>query len=312
MSTKPDDPRLSTAGTEPDTATDRILATHGKGSHVGMPDPAMREKQKALELNNIGQRQPRLDGHDKVSGRSMFTDDIRLPGMLYGKILRSRHAHARITRIDTSKALALPGVKAVVTGEESQKVFVNQWEPAICLGETRYIGEEIAAVAAVDEFTAEEALELIEVDYEPLPSVPNLKKALRPTAPQINPFHQGNVASENQDDYGDPDKALAEADLILENKFSSHPTHNCYSEFHAVLVDWSFPDKLTMYTPTQSGYLFQNKLCEAFGLSISQVRIVHLNTGGAFTGRGLMRPHHFIAAMLSRKACRPVKILGWR
>ena len=134
-------------------------------------------------------------------------------------------------------------------------------------------------MAAIDEVTAEEALELIEVDYEPLPAVATLRKALRPNAPQINPYYVGNVASDNIDDYGDPDKALAEADLILENKFTTHPTHNCYSEFHAVLVDYSFSDKLTMYTPTQSGYMFQNKLSQAFGLSTSQIRIVHLNTG---------------------------------
>ena len=294
----------------PSLDDDRILAAHGPGSKTGMPDPALREKQKAMELSAVGKRQPRLDGPEKVSGRSLFTDDIKLPGMLWGKILRSPHAHARILSIDVSKALALPGVKAVVTGEDAKDVFVTQWEPAICMGETRYIGEEVAAVAAVDEYTAEEALELIEVEYEPLPAVTTLRKALRPNAPQINPFHKGNVATDSVDDYGDPEKALKEADLILEHKFATHATHNCFSEFHVALADWSFADKLTMYTPTQSGYMFQNRLCEAFGLSLSQTRIVHLNTGGAFTGRGLMRPHHYIAAILSRKACRPVKIFS--
>ena len=136
--------------------------------------------------------------------------------MLYGKILRSRHAHARIRQIDASKALALPGVKAVVTGSDSAGVFVTQYEQAICEGVTRYVGEEIAAVAAIDEVTAEEALELIEVDYEPLPSVTTLRNALRPHAPQINEYHTGNIASDNIDDYGDPDKALHAADLIFE------------------------------------------------------------------------------------------------
>ena len=290
------------AGNEVNSKVDAILAAHGPDSNIGMPDPALREAQKAMELGAIGKRQPRLDGPQKVSGRSLFTDAIRLPGMLWGKILRSRYAHARIAHIAVSKALALPGVKAVVTGDDSADVFVNEYEPAICKGVVRYIGEEVAAVAAIDEVTAEEALELIEVDYEPLPAVATLRKALRPNAPQINPYYVGNVASDNIDDYGDPDKALAEADLILENKFTTHPTHNCYSEFHAVLVDYSFSDKLTMYTPTQSGYLFQNRL--------SQIRIVHLNTGGAFTGRGLLRPHHYIAAILSRKTCRPVKIFS--
>jgi CO/xanthine dehydrogenase Mo-binding subunit len=290
----------------PDALGDRDM---GSGD-IGMPDPELRRKQQAMELSAVGKRQPRLDGPEKVSGRSLFTDDIHLPGMLYGKILRSRHPHAKILKIDFSKALALPGVKAIVTGDDSETVFVNQYEPAIAKDITRYIGEEIAAVAAIDEFTAEEALDLIEVEYELLPAVTTLRKALRPNAPQISPFHDGNVATHSIDDYGDPDKAFAEADLILENKFSTHPSHNLYSEFHVALVDWSFPDKLTMYTPTQSGYLFQTKLSQAFGLSNSQIRIIHLNTGGAFTGRGLLRPHHYIAALLSRKACRPVKIFS--
>jgi len=287
------------------------LAGRNLGSgDLGMPDPEIQKRQRAMELSVIGKRQPRLDGPEKVSGRSVFTDDVHLPGMLYGKILRSRYAHAKILKIDTTKALALPGVKAIVTGEDAENVFVNLWEPAICKDVAHYIGEEIAAVAAIDEITAEEALELIEVEYELLPAVTTLRTALKPDAPQINPFHKGNVASHNVDDYGDPDQAFAEADIILEDKFTTHPTHNLYSEFHVVLVDWSFPGKLTMYTPTQSGYLFQNKLREAFGLSNSQIRIIHLNTGGAFTGRGLLRPHHYIAALLSRKACRPVKIFS--
>ena len=104
------------AGNEVNSKVDAILAAHGPDSNIGMPDPALREAQKAMELGAIGKRQPRLDGPQKVSGRSLFTDDIRLPGMLWGKILRSRYAHARIAHIDVSKALALPGVKAVVTG----------------------------------------------------------------------------------------------------------------------------------------------------------------------------------------------------
>jgi len=277
---------------------------------TGMPDPEIQRRQRAMELSAIGKRQPRLDGPEKVSGRSLFTDDIKLPGMLYGKILRSRHARAKILRIDASKALALPGVKAVVTGDDAENVFVNQYEPAMCNGEARYIGEEIAAVAAIDEVTAEEALELIDVEYAPLPSVMTLRKALRPNAPQINEYHAGNVASHEVDEYGDPDAAFAAADRVFENKFRTRPTHNLYSEFHVVLADWSFADKLTMYTPTQTSYLFQQKLHQAFGLDTSQIRIVHLNTGGAFTGRGLLRPHHYIAALLSRAARRPVKIFS--
>lgn len=277
---------------------------------TGMPDPDIQRRQKSMELSAVGKRQPRLDGPEKVSGRSLFTDDIHLPGMLYGKILRSRHAHAKIVKIDASKALALPGVKAFITGDSSENVLVNQYEPAICKGVVRYIGEEIAAIAAIDEITAERAMELIDVEYEPLPAVTDLGRALRPNAPRVNPYYADNVASHDIDDYGDPDKAFEEADLILEDKLSTRATHNAFSEFHVALADWSFPDKLTLYTPTQSGYLFQNKLSDAFGLTNSQIRIVHLNTGGAFTGRGMLRPHHYIAALLSRETRRPVKIFS--
>jgi 4-hydroxybenzoyl-CoA reductase subunit alpha len=293
-----------------DPKHDRIKAIHGDGSHAAMPDDATLEAARNVVLSQVGKRQPRLDGAEKVSGRSLFTDDIKLPNMLCGKVLRSKYAHARILGIDASKALALPGVRAVITAADAEGVFVSINEPPMCKDITRYIGEEVAAVAAIDEITAEEALDLIEVEYEPLPYATTLRNALRPGAPQIHPDFKGNIASDDIDEYGDPDKAFREADFVLEDRFTTHPSHNLFAEFHVALADYSFPDKLTMWTPTQSGYLFQNSLSKAFGLSMSQVRIIHLNTGGAFTGRGMCRPHHYIAALLSRKTRRPVKVFA--
>ena len=120
------------------------------------------------DLSVVGKRQPRLDGREKVSGRSIYTDDVDLPGMLYGKILRSPHARARIVKIDTSKARSLPGVKAVVTADDAPSLMFGDNQPLLCQDVVNYVGEEVAAVAAVDEVTAEEARELIEVEYEPL------------------------------------------------------------------------------------------------------------------------------------------------
>ena len=258
----------------------------------------------------IGTRQPRLDGPIKVSGRAVFTDDVRLPGMLHGKILRSRHKHARIVKLDTSKAEALPGVRAVITAADAKGIYATQNEPAICGTVTRYIGEELAAVAAIDEATAARALELIEVEYEVLPSVTTIRDSLKPDAPQVDPGFPGNIVSDNVDEYGTAEKAFAEADLIFEDKFVTRPTHNLFAEYHVCVADFSRPDKLEIWTPTQTAYLFQHSFARSFKLSLNQVRIVHLHTGGAFSGRGSVRPHHYIAALLSRKARRPVKVFA--
>ncbi|MGI9330441.1 MAG: xanthine dehydrogenase family protein molybdopterin-binding subunit [Gammaproteobacteria bacterium] len=281
-------------------------------------------------LTVVGQRQPRLDGADKVSGRSVFTDDVVLPGMLYGKILRSTQAHARITRLDTSKAEALPGVKAVVTAADATGMSANSTDSVAKASKRRtgktiklktgeaifadeivtYIGEEIAAVAALDEATATKALELIEVEYEPLPAIMDSRRAVRPGAPQVNPEFPGNVWSEDIDNYGDPDTAFNEADFVVESKFEAGVTHNLYAEFHVALVDFSRPEKLKVWTPTQTSYLMQHSLAPAFGLSVNQVQIIHLNTGGAFSGRGAVRPHHYVAVLLSRETRRPVKVFS--
>ena len=265
---------------------------------------------KEIDPSAVGTRQPRIDGPVKVSGRAMFTDDVRPAGMLHGRILRSRYKHARIVRLDTSKAEALPGVKAVITAEDAKGIYATQNEPAICGGVTRYIGEELAAVAAIDEKTAAKALELIEVEYEVLPSVTTIKDALKADAPQVDPGIPGNIVSENVDDYGETDAAFAAADLVVEDKFVTRPTHNLFAEYHVCVADFTRPDKLEIWTPTQTAYLFQHSFARAFKLSLNQVRIVHLHTGGAFSGRGSVRPHHYVAALLSRKARRPVKVFA--
>ena len=293
-------------------------------------DGATPEALSPPELAVVGRRQGRLDGPQKVSGRSVFADDVVLPGMLCGKILRSRYAHARIVRLDTSRAEALPGVKAVITARHAQNMRSDAAESVaraakrrtgtemrLKTGETvfaseitTYIGEELAAVAALDEATAEKALSLIEVEYEPLPTVLDAEKAMEPGAPVVNPDYPGNVWAENVDNYGKPDEAFAAAEFVHEESFEAAVTHNLFAEFHVAVVDFSRPDKLTLWTPTQTSYLMQHSLAPAFGLSLNQVQIIHLNTGGAFSGRGAVRPHHFIAALLSRATRRPVKVFS--
>ncbi len=260
------------------------------------------------DLNVIGKRQPRLDGREKVSGRSVFTDDLVLPGMLHGKVLRSPHARARILKVDTSKAKTLPGVKAIITADDASGIMVAANRPVFCQDLANYVGEEIAAVAAVDELTAQEALDLIEVEFEPLPAVTSVRRALKADAPQIHGQSPGNIALEVDSDYGEPEEIFKKADRTFTDEFSSPTTHNVLAEFHIAVADFTRPDKLTMWTPLQSAPNFQDTLASAFGLKQSQIQMVFLNTGGAFTGRGTPRPHHFIAVMLSQKTGQPCKV----
>jgi 4-hydroxybenzoyl-CoA reductase subunit alpha len=259
------------------------------------------------DFTAVGHSQPRLDGFAKLTGRSEFTDDVRLPGLLHGKILRSPVARARIAHIDTTAAERLPGVRAVVTRADAPRLFIGMHQPLF--DETaNFIGHEVAAVAAIDEATAAEAISLIRVDYEPLPAITNALEALQPGAPQLHPRAPGNVSWEEQETHGEFDRLLAECSHVREDEYITNPSHNCYAEFHVAVADFSHGDKLTVWTPSQTALLFQKSIAAAFGLSEGQVRMMTLNTGGGFTGRSATRPHHFIAALLSRKAGRPVKL----
>lgn len=260
------------------------------------------------ELGVVGKSQPRLDGPEKLAGRSVFTDDVVLPGMLHGRIVRSPLPRARILNIDVSAALRLPGVKAVITHADAPRVSVGIEQPLFRKDIVNYVGDEVAAVAAMDEATAMEAARLIRVDYEPLPAVFTMADAMKPDAVQIHAKAKGNVAWAQSRDHGDVDAAFAASAHVRTDRYTTPASHNCYAEFHSVVADWSRPDKLSVWTPTQTALLFQKAIARALGLTDGAVRIMSLHTGGGFTGRSAARPHHFIAPLLSRKAGRPVKI----
>ena len=260
------------------------------------------------ELSVVGKDWARLDGVDKVSGRSIFAEDVRLPGMLFGKIVRSPHAYARIISIDTSAAESLPGVKAVITPADASGVVIGINQPLLPTKFVRYVGHDVAAVAAIDEEIAAEAAALIKIEYEVLEEVTSVFKAMEDDAPQFHKKADKNIGWEQTVEHGDPDSAFAQCDVIREDEYVTNPTHNCYAEYHVCVADFSKGDQLTMYTPTQTALLFQKSLAAAFKLSDSDVRMLTLNTGGGFTGRTATRPHHFLAALLSRKAGRPVRI----
>ena len=264
----------------------------------------------ADKFSVIGKRQTKLDGPLKTTGRSQFTDDVVLPGMLHGKIVRSTIPRGKILNIDTSKAEKLPGIKAVITHKDAGGIMVGPDQQLLCDEMVYYIGDEVAAVAAVDEDTAYEAAELIKVEYEPLLPLLSIEEATAPDAPILHKYYEDNYADEKNLNYGDVDKAFAKSDHIRVDEFTAYPTHNCFAELHGTLADYSLPGKLTIWTPSQTAILIQKGIAQSLGMSESDVRVCNLNTGGAFSGRGAVRPHHLIAALLSRKASRPVKIIA--
>jgi 4-hydroxybenzoyl-CoA reductase subunit alpha len=173
-----------------------------------------------------------------------------------------------------------------------------------------YIGDEVAAVAAVDEDSAYEAAKLIKVDYEPMPALLSIEAATALGAPILHEHYEDNYAEEQHLNFGDVDNVFAACDHVRSDTFTSSPTHNSFAELHVALADYSLPGKLTIWTPSQTAILMQKGVAESLGMTESDVRICNLNTGGAFSGRGSVKPHHLIAALLSRKASRPVKIVA--
>lgn len=274
----------------------------------------------AEELKVIGKNLPRKDAIKKANGTAQFTVDIKLPGMLYGKCLRSPYAHARIVSIDTSKAEALPGVKAVLTHKDiAPKNTFKQFKDRVSFDiyvledKVRYTGDEVAAVAAISEEIAEEALNLIQVEYEELPAVFSAEEALKPDAPKIHP--EGNLVPmapgrpfTYSRQVGDVEKGFSEADLILERRYTTHMQSHCPLETRTCIADWDSTGKVTLWDSTQKPFEIHVELANVLGLSLNKLRVITLYVGGAFGSKETLLKIHGIAAFLSKKAGRPVKI----
>ncbi|NQV99494.1 MAG: molybdopterin-dependent oxidoreductase, partial [Rhodospirillales bacterium] len=261
------------------------------------------------DLKYVGQRTVRPDGVDKVTGRARFGADTRLPGMLYGKILRSPHAHARILSIDTSKAEALPGVKAIVTRddfEDRESEFVPAGEMMVnyrdmvrnimAREKVLYDGHPVAAVAATSATIAKKALKLIEVSYEVLPHVIDVVEAMAPDAPVLHddlitegvdpvPTKGSNVAKRLHFKLGDVAKGFAEADEILEKTFDTKPVHQGYIEPHACLASFSESGTADLWCSTQGQYLVRAHCAKLLGMEISKLRVTPSEIGGGFGGK---------------------------
>ena len=258
----------------------------------------------------LGKSTPKRDGPDKVTGRTCYLHDLELPRLAHGKILRSRLPHARIVRLDASRARARPGVLAVVTGEAEQRPFgFAKDQIALKRGKVRCIRDEVAAVAAETPEIAEEALALIDVEYEELPAVFDPLEALEPGAPLVHEeLGTNRHRLRYQFTHGDVDGALAQAAVVVEDTYRlNFVTPACLGTMVAI-ADWDPTGNLTMWTTTQVPFLYQRDLGEALGLGGDRVRVLQPPVGGNF-GRGLdIYPIDVIAALLARAARRPVKI----
>ena len=264
-----------------------------------------------------GQRRPRIDSVAKATGEALYTADLVLPRMLCGKILRSPHAHAKILNIDTSKAERLSGVKAIVTGKDTRGVKWGVFrytrdQQLLPVDKVRYFGEEVAAVAAVDKDTAMEALELIRVDYEVLPAVFDPVEAMQPGAPQIHDHVKNNVNVLVPVAVGDVEKGFAEAYYVREDRFTAVEHAYTQVEPYAVLASCDASSNLQVWLPNASPHTKAKALANLFKMPLHKVKVRKCYSGGAFGGRSDIFPGEFIAALLARKAGRPVKIVYTR
>ncbi|MGB7946683.1 MAG: xanthine dehydrogenase family protein molybdopterin-binding subunit [Candidatus Binatia bacterium] len=267
------------------------------------------------EFSVVGRRVHRVEGFDKVCGEAKFIADIALPGMLTGKILRSPFPHARIRSIDTSRAAKLPGVRAVVTAEDTIKrpwgaFFADQY--ILSLGKTRYVGEEVAAVAAIDADIAEEAIDLIEVDWDPLPAVFDAEEAMKEGAPLIHEDKDRNIAMTMDIERGDIHRAFAESDVIVEDTFVSMPQWHCAIETIGSVAEFSPNGKYTIYMNTQTLFNARYRIAAALGVRESDVRIIQSAVGGGFGGKSCDDNNALVAAVLACKAKKPVRIINTR
>ncbi|HEX5600811.1 MAG TPA: molybdopterin cofactor-binding domain-containing protein, partial [Hyphomicrobiaceae bacterium] len=289
----------------------------------------------AAEFKIIGTRPIRPDGVDKVTGRARFGADYNLPGQLIGKVLRSPYPHARIKRIDTSKAEKLPGVKAIVTSAD----FPDQPSEFVPAGEllvnyrdlvrnimarekVLYEGHAVAAVAATSASIAKQALKLIEVEYEVLPHVIDVDEAMQPNAPLLHedlitsgvspaPNTPSNIAKRVEFGRGDLEKGFAEADVIIEREFKTKPVHQGYIEPHACHANVSEDGQAELWVTTQGHWVVRAHCARLLGWDVSKIRVTATEIGGGFGGKTVVYLEP-VALALAAKAKRPVKMVMTR
>ncbi len=268
------------------------------------------------ELSVVGKGVHRVDGILKATGRATYGADFSLPGMLHGKILRSKVPHAKILKIDPNKALKLPGVRAIITGRDFPWGLKYGYTPItrdqtpLAQDKVRYIGDEVAAVAAISEDIAEEALDLIKVEYEELPAVFDPFEAMKEEAPQLHDHVKNNISASHHSVIGDMEQGFRESDHIREDEFTTQAVKHGFLEPHACVGQWDQTGKAILWGNKQSPYIINRKLAMALGLPPSKVRVIQTYVGAGF-GSARSDPFalDFSALMLSKKTGKPVKFV---
>jgi 4-hydroxybenzoyl-CoA reductase subunit alpha len=270
------------------------------------------------DFSIIGKPTAMIDAAQKTTGAGKYTDDLSLPGMLVGKILHSPYPHARIKRIDTSRAEKCDGVAAVVVGKDAPNPYgilpVGHDEYALALDKVRYVGDNVACVVAVSESIAERALELIEVEYEVLPAYFDPEESMKAQTNVIHDSKPGNLEKDYHHVFGDPDHGFAEADHVAEARFIANEVTHAAMEPHSTLASFETdphtgkPGRLTVWSSTQVPYYLQHKLSLVLEMPMSQIRVIKPLVGGGFGGKSEVIPLEIIAAIAARKAQAPVKI----
>ena len=283
---------------------------------------------KAATYKVIGQPEPRNDGEEKATGKGLYTVDVKLPGMAHGKILRSPYAHARLKSIDASKAEKLPGVFAVITREDQKGISMfgaaYKDQTIVAVDKVRYVGDPVAAVAAVDEAVAEEALGLIEVEYEELPAVTSIDEALAPGAPLVHEssasggelmgehyetpkeFSGSNLCYRFSYNKGDAEAAFKKADHVFEDTFTFPRVQHFSMEPHATVAHFD-GDHITMWAGTQEPFTLREHIAEIFKVPLNKVRVIVPYLGGGYGGKLAVKTEP-LAVALSKKAKRPVRL----
>ncbi len=269
------------------------------------------ERPPAGEFSVIGKPITKIDGLSKTTGQARYADDLKLPRMAFCRLLRSTRPHARILHVDTAKAAALPGVYAVITGQDLPIRYgvlpVGQDEQALCSDKVRFVGDAVAAVAAVDEETAERALDLIEVEYQDLPTYMTIEESLTKPGEPIHEGKFGNAHRAAALEFGDVDAALAASAHVFEDTYFFQGTTHLALEQHACVAQWDPAGKLTLWTSTQSPHYVHKELARALELREDQVRVIAPHVGGGFGGKLELFQHEAAAAKLAMLTGRPIK-----
>jgi 4-hydroxybenzoyl-CoA reductase alpha subunit len=267
----------------------------------------------AKDLNVVGRPFRKVDARAKCVGQTKFADDIVLPRMLFCKILRSHVPHALIKKIDATKALALPGVFAVITGKDLPIPYgilpVSQDEHALCIDKVRFVGDPVAAVAAIDEDTAFDAMNLIEVEYEPLNTISSIEEAVLIDEPRIHEYgDSGNVHKKVSLEFGNVEDGFAEADLVREDVFFYEGNTHLPMEQHAAVAHFDADQKLTLWSSTQTPHYVHRALAKVLKMAASHIRVIATPNGGGFGGKSDPFNHEVAVCKLAMITGRPVKV----